>query len=229
MVFTLVFISVIGIVIISQFVSRIGVYHREYSDKCVFPKWLYDYLQTDEKLTPFQINFPEMFLNYIILSIPLYVIFIFILDPTNFFANSSISNNVKNEFIATMAIIPAYLFSIRILSNPLNKNYWSAIKVFYEQNSDKRNLKRDILSFYFALTATSFFIMVFDFFYKSLGLVNDVTTYWSNLKQLFYQTLIPQFDGSSFILYICAYLIMLFMASVILELILQYCDPIENV
>jgi len=229
------FIVIPGIMLISTIITRIGFYHQKVSEKCNIPKWFYDLLLYENSLKPFQINFPEMFLNYIILSIPLYFTFVYLLNPSNFLENSCeiscSTTNINNAFIASLSTIPVYLLSIRLLTNPLKKDFYYLkwINKFYQKETSKSLLKERIISFYFALTATTFFIMVMAIIYKFLGFSKDWITFYTTLIDLFRKSFIPQFNNLQIFLFICAYFVTLLILTATIEYLFEKGEPIKDI
>ncbi|MGD0080728.1 MAG: hypothetical protein ABSB80_08800 [Methanoregula sp.] len=231
-------IILFGIRWISIFVSRISFYHRNFSKNCLVPKCFYDFLPLEEEaLSTYQFNFPEMFINYLVLSIPLYMTFVYLLNPSNFFNvspnNICFPNNINEAFLTSLVTIPVYLLSMRLLTNPSNKDfiYFRLIKEFYQNEKSMSDLKERMVSFYFALTASTFFIMVMDIIFKSFILSSQETITFINFYEKFYdlskESFIPQFSSTQIFLYICAYFVMLFMLTGISEFILEILEPME--
>lgn len=205
---------VIIIVTISNPISRIGEY---YEFKGLVSK----------NREPLITNFKVIFLNNLLMTLPLYFSFMYLLNPLNFLIFNTSSEPLKgvsDAFIATMAIIPGYLLSIRLLTHPVRKDSFipavgfslKLIKNHYTQNcSSMKVLKERFMSFYFSLTASAFFVMAMFYLYKSLPLGPDVPNFYMHIANSLVITFVPIFDLNPFdniskILFcLCAYLIAL--------------------
>jgi len=224
------FLFVMTVVTISRPISEIGTYSKS---------------NTSKKRENVRINMLKTFKNNLILSIPLYITIVYLLNPGNFFITSitaTSSSNVINEFKAALAIIPGYLLSIRLLTNPVKqespypmlKPLLGMIKIYHSDLGSKPNLKERIVSFYFALTASTFFLMVMLVFYKSIPLATSASlsdplniTFWNNVAQSFVSSVVPQFNPNflinsvTILLFIGAYLLALFILTAVGEIILD--------
>gem|GEM_PF-5264398 len=222
--------------LISFFTSRIGVYHQTLSDKCLIPNWWYNSLILDEKFQPFklrsfQINFSEMFLNYSILTLPLYFTFMYLLNPSNYLEIQSLSSNTNYVFIASLLAIPLYLISIRILTNPLNTDtlYLNEIKKFYLKEPSIKQLKERIISFYFGLTTTTYFLMLTILIYKSFSIpTSNVLFFYQNLIEMLKKSFVPDYSLGVILFFICVYFLVIFMLSGVVEFILEHFKILEE-
>jgi hypothetical protein len=231
--FSLLCTFVIIIVTISNPISRIGEY--------------YEFKGTTSKYRePLMTNFKIIFLNNVILTIPLYLAFMYLLNPSNFLisgSNSDLPKGVNDAFIATMAIIPGYLLSIRLLTHPVrNESYLPLVGMIlgfirnhYLKNcSSMEVLKERFMSFYFSLTASAFFVMVMIYLYKSIPMAHDVSTFWMYLANSLAITFIPSFDPNSIVnisrilFYWGAYLLALAIISILGEIILYHYQLLEE-
>ncbi len=225
------FFFVMTVVTISRPISEIGTYNK---------------LNTSRKRESIRINMLKTFKNNILLSIPLYLTIVYLLNPENFFiisAGATSSASTINEFKAALVIIPGYLLSIRLLTNPVKKDsaypllrpLLSMIKRYHSDIASKPNLKERIISFYFALTASTFFLMIMLVLYKSIPLATAASlsdplniNFWKNVAQIFISSVIPQFSPDIFtnlitiILFIGAYLLALFIQTAFGEIILDH-------
>jgi hypothetical protein len=217
-----------GIMLISSYITRGSIFHQKVSEKCLIPNEFYDLLLVENSLEPFQINFFEMYLNYLILTIPLYFTFIYLLNPSNYI--SGLDNNINNAFLASLAIIPVFLLSMRLLTNPMKADliYLKLIKNFYLNADSVSLLKERIISFYFGLTATTYFIMLISWIYRSFSLSTDIFLFYTTQIELFKKSFIPQFDSLKIFLIICVYFIVLFLLTGMLEMILGKFEPLND-
>jgi hypothetical protein len=239
----LVLLFIIIIVTISKPISRIGVYHRA--------KPFHKFKE------PLFSNIVEIFLNNLILTIPLYFTIVYLLKPENFFVTSGspiIPTDIINEFKTALVIIPGYLLSIRLLTNPVKnesnipflRSVLEIIKSYYSDKTPRIVLKERIISFYFSLTATLFVVMVMIWLYKTIPLSSAASfsdplnlNFWGKVVQSIMVSFIPQFDKSviinlsSILLFVGAYILALFILTATGEIILTYhkivnpeeCDP----
>lgn len=224
---------VLIIVTISNPISRIGEYYQFKG-------------QTRKYREPLITNFKIIFLNNVILTIPLYFAFMYLLNPSNFLiygSDSDLVKGVNDAFIATMAIIPGYLLSIRLLTHPVrNRSDIPLIGMilgfirnhYLNKSSSKEILKERFMSFYFSLTASAFFIMVMIYIYKSIPIAHDVSNFWMNLAKSLAITFIPNFDSNPSInifrilFYWCSYLVALAIVSISGEIVLHHYKLLEE-
>jgi hypothetical protein len=195
---------------------------------------------------PLMTNFKIVFWNNILMTIPIYFAFMYLLNPSNFLiygTNTELVKGVKDAFIASVAIIPGYLLSIRLLTHPVRKESYipavgmilALIRNHYSKNcSSMEVLKERFISFYFSLTASAFFIMAMIYLYKSIPLSQDVSTFWMNLANSLMITFIPSFDPNpmisifTFLFYWCAYLLTLAVVTLSGELILYHYQLLQE-
>lgn len=214
----------ITIVAISIPISHIGKYYQ------LNPK--------SKSKTAIIENLKVVLKNNLILTIPLYFSIMYLLNPSNYFSTlrtCDTMGDINSAFVVTLAIIPAYLLSLRLLTNPIRGplpifNIISTLlKDHYSSAISAENLRERFMSFYFSLTASAFFIMIMLYLYKSIPLnlyPLDVPSYI--LKSLG-NTFIPIFDSNSLInvirivLFFIAYLIALFVTTSFGEIILDRC------
>jgi hypothetical protein len=231
----LVLLFVVIIVVISKPISNIGVHYKA--------KPFYGFRE------PLFSNVIEVFLNNLILSIPLYLTIVYLLNPENFFVTSGSSTiDIVNEFKAALVIIPGYLLSIRLLTNPVKKESRFPIlrsllgltKKFYQGIVPRDRLKERIISFYFSLTATFFVVMVMIWLYKTIPLgglasLSDPLnlTFWGKIFQSLAISFIPHFNDDliinliTILVFVGAYLVALFLLTVTCELILSYHELVD--
>jgi hypothetical protein len=231
----LLLLFVIIIATISTPISKLGVYYKAKP----FPHWR----------EPVLSNIVEVFLNYLILSIPLYFTIMYLLNNANFFvAPGSIVNSkeIIDEFKISLVIIPGYLLSIRLLANPMEKRtripiaslIIDVIKKYYSEKKPIDVLKERVISFYFSLTASTFFIMVMLWIYRTIPLTAQSSTseplgFWGMVIQGIQLSFIPQFSNDILInsitifWFIGAYIFALFFLTVVGEAILDHYIPVD--
>jgi hypothetical protein len=233
----LLLLFVIIIATISIPISKIGVYYKAKP----FHGWR----------EPIFTNAVEVFLNYLILTIPLYITIMYLLNNANFFVTSGTpvdTTDIINEFKITLVIIPGYLLSIRLLSTPMQKKsripianlILDVVKKYYPDEKSTAILKERVISFYFSLTSSTFFIMVMLWIYKTIPLTSQASlseplnlSFWGMVITGFQVTFIPNFDPNgivnviTIIWFLGAYIFSLFLLTFFGEIVINHYIPIS--
>ncbi|MBA7483593.1 hypothetical protein ES707_19109 [subsurface metagenome] len=162
-----------------------------------------------------------------------------LINPSNYFCTTETgcytTGDINNAFIITLAIIPAYLLSLRLLTNPIQGSLpiFNAIPVLlrdhYSSTHTPENLRERFMSFYFSLTSSAFFIMIMLYFYRSISLNLNLIEVPIYILNSLIESFVPIFDqnpiGNSLriFLFLIAYLIVLFIVTGFGEIILDRC------
>ncbi len=211
----------IAILAISNPISKIGTYHRLDSNS-----------KYKKEIT---LNFWVVLKNNFILIIPLYFSIMFLINPTNYFVPNGTGSNgdVNTAFIVTLAVIPAYLLSLRLLTNPVQESFpifraiSELIKNDYLSSISIENLKERFRSFFFSLTTSALFLMIVLYLYKSIPLnLNpfDVPNFiLYSLGNSFYPSFDPDIETNliRIFLYIVGFLLAIFVVTAFGEIIIS--------
>lgn len=224
---------VIIIVTISNPISRIGEYYKFEGS-------------TSKYREPAMTNFKIILINNIFLTVPLYFAFIYLLNPSNFLifgSNYDLTKGLNEVFTTTIATLPGFLLSIRLLTHPVkNKSsipllgtILGSIRDHYSKNCTSMEvLKERFLSFYFSLIASAFFAMAMLYLYKSIPLASDPSTFYLQLAKSLAVTFIPSFDpdplfnASRIVFYWVVYLCVLVLFTLFGEWILDNYKLLEE-
>ena len=145
------------------------------------------------------------FKNNLIFSLPLYFSIMYLINPTNYL-NPSLSSiltaDVDNAFIATIAIIPGYLLSLRLLAHPtqikcripLLGRLLKEIRDQYSTTKSTETLKERFLSFYFSLSASAFFFMMMLYLYKLMPIKMNPFDLSIYVFQSINKSFVPNYD-----------------------------------
>lgn len=246
--------------LIFDFIGRLSLYHQliknkkiSDSDKCEFGETIF------EKIL-------KVFWCNIWITIPLFVVLLFLVHPStsstisstldlaNYSANMSSSSNSKVmtppdvSFFLTLCMIPAFLLSFRLLTNPtqrgLIKNnngttsgFASAVDFFinvirkkqiFEENMEseverKKNIqsyKEQMKSFYFSFICATLILV---FLFVSFKIMETHGSY--DIISAFS----PTMDPLAVTLMIFSELMAIFIITIIGELYLRWAEPIDQI
>jgi hypothetical protein len=220
------------IVTISDPISKIGVYYP--------PKYLIGKFKQ-----PITTNLIEVFTCNLILSLPLYFSIMYLINPLNYLnpvSDSILTSDVTNAFIVTIAVIPGYLLSIRLLAHPIKKDSgipllgWilKTIRTQYSFTNSFESLRERFVSFYFSLSASAFFIMVILYLYKLTPLKKNPIELSFYVFDSFNRAFIPIFDPNMeinlirIVLCLGGFVFALFLTTTFGEIILQEYQLLES-
>jgi hypothetical protein len=192
---------------------------------------IYKKLNTEDPLNgeSFFQKIKNTYLLNAFLSIFLLLVVIYFLYPSDIATNSDLTSKmtifaeIDYTYILSIAFIPAYLLSLRILANPTINVFYISIIEYYTHPSDKiqfiKSFKNGAISFYVSLTIGALIYLFLKLMQASMNhqLEAEMSKFHSHFDSIFTLVLITM------------YLIILFVTTVIGEYILKWYQPYERI
>jgi hypothetical protein len=202
---------------ISNVISRLGIYHKS---KVISPILGESYWQRRKKV----------FFCYFVLIIPVYATIIYLIDPPN--------ELIPIAFYVTLPLVVAYLVSLRVLANPTKRGvfqHW-ILKTVSASETKKRELilgtiKERVISFYFALTEVTIFILLIKYVFKVIS-YKDPTNAWEPFLMpiiTYIDLYVPSSPIDIFTLFLGAFFGSLVISTMFGEYILNRWEPIDQI
>ena len=206
---------------------------------------LFSKLGTYHKLSAFNSPFGETGIRKLIkvyilemqLSLLIFIVIFFFAATIIQFKGPLTANDILNIIIASVVICPAFLLSLRLLSNPVkNIPQWSGwltplnwiFPVHYLAKSNEsshmiRLTKERFVSFYFSLIASVLFTLIFIYVYLVIVYTN---AFFNNVKEYFVPAILSLNPYSIIALFII-FCITLFITTIIGESFLKKYEVME--
>jgi hypothetical protein len=230
--FSMIISGVIFAIIGGFFITSIGIYLFFYYlipeiSKSVSKLCIYHEIKTDKNPNGETIwkKISLVFFYNVLLTIPMLLTILYLLNlPTLKMSGRMELSGIDIGIIIALSIIPGLFVTLRLIGNPTYQGvtylrYVVIKKSFYGSVEEIKKIKDDISSFFSTLIIGT--ILFLFLLYCS--------DYFSNLSYFtFFKRYIPTMAPFEFFLYIIGYVCTLFILTVIGELILMRCKPLES-
>jgi hypothetical protein len=196
---------------ISRAVSKLCIYHKLKTD-------------TNEEGETLWKKIILVFAYNFLLTLPMLLTILYLLNPSTLKINEQFTG-IDIGFIIALSMIPGLFITLRLIGNPTQygisflKGYFVVTKPFFGNPSEIQKIKDDISSFYSTLIiATILFLLLL-----------YCSDYFSSHSYLtFFYRYIPSISPMEFSWYIIGYLGTLFIVTIIGEIILKQCVPLDR-
>lgn len=165
-----------------------------------------------------------VFIYNFLLTLPMLLTILYLLNPSTLKINGQFAD-IDIGFIIALSIIPGLFITLRLIGNPTRygisylKGYFVVMKPFYGKPQEIQKIKDDVSSFFSTLIiGTVLFLLLL-----------YCSDYFSSQSYLtFFSRYIPSITPMEFSWYIIGYLGTLFIVTIIGEIILLRCIPLDQ-